>query len=90
MSSTDSRIARLEQIIGYTFTSKLLCAESLQMASTEEYLSINGSLHFVKKNKNLESVGDTVIATVLCKKWYKFRDDQGTHVFLQVYLDITC
>ncbi|KAF2822555.1 hypothetical protein CC86DRAFT_80144 [Ophiobolus disseminans] len=77
MVDIDARISQIELITGYTFTEKPLCAEALQMEAPEVSYFISGSWHLVKKNKDLESVGDTIIAVVLCTKWYNFRDDQG-------------
>jgi ribonuclease-3 len=77
MSVIDDKIAKIEQIIDYTFKDKLLCAEALQMDGGKQYLSVGGMQHNVLKNKNLEAVGDAIIDAVLCKLWYEFRDNQG-------------
>jgi ribonuclease-3 len=80
----DTRIAQTERCINYSFANKLLCAEAIQMASAMECLPVNGTVHLVKKNRDLEAVGDTVIATILCAKWYNFQDERGTFRFHQV------
>lgn len=78
MANVDQKIAQVEQSSKRTFTNKLICAEALQMAGDERYLRVGGAEYFVKKNKALESVGDTVIDAVLCKTWYESLDDKGT------------
>jgi hypothetical protein len=78
MATIDLKIAQTEQPIGYTFETKLFCAEALQMAAAAVYLHVSGTRHVVKKNRDLEALGDTIIATILCTKWYNFQDARGT------------
>jgi hypothetical protein len=78
MENVDQNIARIEQIFGRTFHNKLLCAEALQMAGENILIDVGEKQCFVKKNKALESVGDTIIDAVLCKTWYESQDDEGT------------
>jgi hypothetical protein len=77
MDNVDQNIARIEQIFGRTFSNKLLCAEALQMAGENVLIYVGEKECFVKKNKALESVGDTIIDAVLCKTWYGSLDNQG-------------
>jgi ribonuclease-3 len=78
MADVDQLIARIEELTGYVFTNKLLCAEALQMGDKSIPLRINGTLHFIDKNDRLESLGDAWADAVLCNMWYHSRDAQGT------------
>ncbi|KAF2186169.1 hypothetical protein K469DRAFT_542400, partial [Zopfia rhizophila CBS 207.26] len=55
-------IAQLEQIIGYPFTNKLICAEAIQMAGLEHAVVMSGTFHCVAKNQTLAVLGDAVQA----------------------------
>ncbi|OAL57368.1 hypothetical protein IQ07DRAFT_484764, partial [Pyrenochaeta sp. DS3sAY3a] len=63
--------SKVESIIGYIFTNKLLCAEAVQMAApTVEVTFANTHLH-LENNKRLAVLGDAVMARLLCEKWYE-------------------
>ncbi|KAH7130271.1 ribonuclease III domain-containing protein [Dendryphion nanum] len=80
MTSEDSKIAELEQIIGYSFANKLLAAEALQMAGKVRLFTVDGASRGVKKNIDLALVGNSILATILCKMWYQARDSQGNRL----------
>jgi hypothetical protein len=63
MTNAVTKIARLEAKIGLTFTNKLLCAESLQMAGALSQVTIEGTTHIVLNNTCL-----AVMANVLCSE----------------------
>lgn len=77
MANMEQKIAIIEQIIGYVFTDKLICLEALNMDGDLLSVLLGGIYHLVRKNKNLEAMGDAIIDAVLCKKWYKYRDSRG-------------
>jgi dsRNA-specific ribonuclease len=77
MANIEQKIATIEQIIGYNFVDKLICLESLQMDEDLISVPLGGTHHRVRKNKNLEAMGDAIIDAVLCRKWYQFRDSRG-------------
>ncbi|KAH3987809.1 hypothetical protein HBH52_037240 [Parastagonospora nodorum] len=85
MANIEQKIAIIEQIIGYTYTDKLICLEALQMDMDPMYVSLGGIRHLVRKNKNLEAVGDAIIDAVLCKKWYEFRDSHGHRLSVEQF-----
>jgi ribonuclease-3 len=78
MRTIDTEISRLEEIIRYIFTNKLLSAEALQMRERMTYLYVDGDGHLVPHNERLEQIGDRVLDTVLAKAWYEARDEHGT------------
>jgi ribonuclease-3 len=78
MRTIDTEISRLEEIIRYIFTNKLLSAEALQMRERMTYLYVDGDGHRVPHNERLEQIGDRVLDTVLAKAWYEARDEHGT------------
>ena len=75
--NVDAKLALEERIINYTFTDKVLGAGTLQMAAPTVYLQVNGNMHSIPKNSDLAVLGDSVLATVLCKMWYEYRNAQG-------------
>ncbi|EAT91978.1 hypothetical protein HBH56_121330 [Parastagonospora nodorum] len=85
MANIEQKIAIIEQIIGYIYTDKLICLEALQMNMDPMYVSLGGIRHLVRKNKNLETVGDAIIDAVLCKKWYEFRDSHGHRLSVEQF-----
>ena len=68
MATADQKIAEAEQILGYSFTNKLLCAEAVQMAGPRAFLAISGAFQTLDKNHRLAVLGDGVLAKVLCDK----------------------
>jgi hypothetical protein len=81
MANIDGNIARVEQIVGYTFANKLFCAGALQMAGLPGRLILNGTVHSIEKNGRLAVVGDSIMAAVLCSKWHDIRNAQGSTFF---------
>ncbi|KAF1846253.1 uncharacterized protein K460DRAFT_283505 [Cucurbitaria berberidis CBS 394.84] len=77
MLNVDSEIAAIEQIFGYTFTNKFICAEALQMVAPLFSVCVDGTTSVVPKNVNLAILGDSILMTVLCQMWDEHRDDQG-------------
>jgi ribonuclease-3 len=76
--SIDTNISGVQDVIGWTFRNKALCAEALQMQQRSGiYLSFEDSDHYVSHNKRLELLGDTILDSVLCKKWIQARDANG-------------
>ncbi|KAK5102632.1 hypothetical protein LTS08_003432 [Lithohypha guttulata] len=62
------KVAKCEAMLNITFSNKLLCLEALQMSGNmlpwnEQFLKVN-------KNDRLAVLGDTVLKSYLCKKWY--------------------
>ncbi|KAH7092615.1 ribonuclease III domain-containing protein [Paraphoma chrysanthemicola] len=79
MDTVEEKIAKVEEIIGYSFTDKLLCAEALQTAGApNNRLTVNGTLHAVNKNDRLAILGDSVMTVVLCEFWYGYQNGQGS------------
>ncbi|KAF2449677.1 hypothetical protein P171DRAFT_197645 [Karstenula rhodostoma CBS 690.94] len=75
--NADQKIAEVERILDYVFVNKLLCAEAIQMAAPMSPLSINGRIHSVDANKRLAILGDAVATSILCKAWFRGRDQNG-------------
>ncbi|KAL1798166.1 hypothetical protein ACET3X_002203 [Alternaria dauci] len=75
--NVDGHIKSIEETVGYVFRNKPLCAEALQMKEPHCPLLIDGVLHLVNKNRDLELVGDAVLDEALVKKWYEARDYLG-------------
>jgi ribonuclease-3 len=77
MTNIDAKIARVEEIIGYTFTDKVLCAEALQTAGfPQDRLTITGTIHLIRTNSRIAVLGDAVMALVLCEVWFPYRNNQ--------------
>jgi hypothetical protein len=77
MQSVEAATEKIEAITGHVFTSKLLCAEAVQMAAPQTMAIYSGGLQTVENNKRLAVLGDAVLAKVLCAAWFKARDNRG-------------
>ncbi|KAH7066186.1 ribonuclease III domain-containing protein [Paraphoma chrysanthemicola] len=79
MDTVEQKIAQVEEIVGYSFTDKLLCAEALQTAGLpNNRLTVNGTSHVVNKNDRLAILGNSIMAAILCELWYGYQNDQGS------------
>ncbi|CAI6336215.1 unnamed protein product [Periconia digitata] len=73
----DQRIATVTNMFGHIFVRKNLCAEALQMAGPVACVIVNDAVSWVPKNNRLAIVGDAILDTVLCRKWYEGSDSAG-------------
>ena len=73
MSFVDEKIARAEQLVGYHFTNKELCAQAVQMASPVAFLTFGGIGRGVENNRRLALLGETAMTQALCVRWYQCR-----------------
>jgi hypothetical protein len=74
----DTNISGVERIFGRVFNDKSFCAEAIQMQSAAgAFLFYGGSSHHVPYHRRLELMGDRIIDTVLCQKWFQARDADG-------------
>lgn len=64
------KVSQCEAIIGYTFKSKLLCAEALNAAADPQAVyTMNGFFKKMPKNDRLAIYGDAAAACHLCNLW---------------------
>jgi hypothetical protein len=64
------KVSQYESIIGYTFKSKLLCAEALNAAADPQAVyTMNGFFNKMPKNDRLAIYGDAAAACHLCNLW---------------------
>jgi hypothetical protein len=85
MANADPKIAQLEAVIHRVFTNKLYAAEGLQMdglqpGGTVGNVYVQGQLIKIEKNTNIAVLGDSIMASIMCEKWFNHRDTQGTHL----------
>lgn len=74
--STEQRVARLEEIIGWTFNNKLHAVEGLNHGGPVVFFE--GQLYQeFPRNDRLAVLGDRLLDTVLLMKWYHQRSNQG-------------
>jgi dsRNA-specific ribonuclease len=78
IQNVDVLISRVEKIFKHTFRNKVLCAEALNMKRRDLPIQVGGISHVIARNRELELVGDSIIDTVLVKRWWEARDEQGT------------
>jgi hypothetical protein len=81
----EARARQIEAAIGYTFTSRRLCMEAVQMAAPQIAVIYNGTLKCLENNKRLSVLGDIVLEKLLCNAWFDARDQRGrndSHVSL--------
>lgn len=68
------KATQCETIIGYSFKSKLLCAEALNAAADSQAVyTMDGFFHLMPKNDRLAVYGDTAATFYLAGIWM----DQG-------------
>ena len=69
--SMDNRIALCESILNYTFTNKILCAETLQISTKH---NTRGNVRWkdlpYRQEPTTRSFGDKLLGFVLCLRWY--------------------
>jgi ribonuclease-3 len=76
-SDADKKVARVEQIIGHTFSDPLRGATALHMAGN--LTVVQGDFRQLELNTLLAVLGDSILDAVLCKMWYGARDAQGMY-----------
>ncbi|KAJ4128986.1 hypothetical protein NW768_007512 [Fusarium equiseti] len=65
-----AKVAECEDIIGYSFESKLLCAEALNAAADSQAVyTMNGFFRRMPKNDRLAVYGDTAVTFYLAGIW---------------------
>ncbi|KAF3003111.1 hypothetical protein E8E13_008238 [Curvularia kusanoi] len=74
--STEQRVARLEEIIGWVFEDQLIAVECLNHG--RQPIVFNGSSTIFQKNERLAVLGDSLLDTTLITKWYSSRSDEDT------------
>ncbi|KAK8087351.1 ribonuclease III domain-containing protein [Apiospora phragmitis] len=79
-----TRAVTVTQILGYTFTSKVILAEALNVAVNSEprhQFSVDGGGNFyLPSSKRLAIYGDSLMRTYLCRKWLELGPVLGTGV----------
>ncbi|KAH7135180.1 ribonuclease III domain-containing protein [Dendryphion nanum] len=81
--AANKSIARVEQIIGYTFNNRLLCVEALQMSAPQQIVFLDKKNHIVEYNKRLAILGDLTLDKVLGKMWYERQNQFGLGLSLE-------
>jgi ribonuclease-3 len=76
MLAVDATASSIEAITTYIFTNKMLCAESVQMASPKTAVIYDG-IRELDSNKRLSILGDAVLTKVSCAAWYEARHSGG-------------
>lgn len=66
----EARVPMIEEMFGYVFVNKALCAEAIQMAMPEMQVVFDGAYRTIRKNNLLAVVGDISLNHALCKMWY--------------------
>lgn len=66
-----------------------MCAEALQLAVHGFYVTVNGTQHFVKKNRILAVLGHAIFDVVLCKICFEFRDHKGSPLLVSIQHTLT-
>lgn len=63
-------VSQCEDIIGYTFESKPLCGQALNMAADSRAVyALGGTMQRMPKNDRLAVYGEAVAAAHLCGLW---------------------
>jgi len=78
MSAYEDKISQCQTLLNYTFKDSLLCLEALQTFSSP--LSLKGKYRVITKNDRLAVLGDTVLKSYLCTKWYEAGRSKGTSI----------
>jgi hypothetical protein len=76
MLDVRSTARSIEEIIGYVFTNKLLCAEAVQMASPQTAASYD-AFHRLENNRRLSTLGHLTLKNFLCLAWYRAQNNRG-------------
>jgi ribonuclease-3 len=73
-----NKIAQCERAIAYSFSEKALCAEASNAAADRMASFTNGDrICNLPKNDRLAIYGDSVAASILCRRWYRRGYDKG-------------
>lgn len=75
MSFLSGAVTRCEETIGYTFQNALLCAEALHAFSG--FADWQGSFVLIRKNDAIAVLGDTVLRSHICQRWYTSQRSKG-------------
>lgn len=74
----DDGVFRCEQIIGYTFKSKAVCAEALNAAGDyRSVCAVDGTYHHIPKNDRLATYGAIAASLQLCGLWLELGVQNG-------------
>ena len=80
-SRFDNKIALCEDIIGYTFNNKVLCAEALNTAADAKSVCvIGGFFKKIPKNNSLAIYEGSAATLHLCKLWRELNLEPGKSI----------
>jgi hypothetical protein len=65
-----ARVNKVERIIGYNFTNRMLCIEALKLSGLKSPLYFEGNVYPIVQNKRIALLGDRLLTLVISEIWY--------------------